>query len=278
MATTPLLAAFEGQMDTIGQFNMSDDFGITIGAPNDMAIFQFAPSNPNTTYWLEGSTTTTSELAVTFTVGATGSFGAPYWVVVVAHTNGQLAGFPASGIDLPREWNVEPSLDGSFTPPTLHYIPTTGTKGRGVLAGKKLVTADPGLGGTIIVPLDWAALIPAITDQSWTGHINLLVWLERSTGSATPTLDIVSQYTTSATLALSTETLSVPNRDTGRQVGKGVDGPFRRCPVTGFAHLVNRMVPDGWREGTLVSPRAWDPEEPEPRPDLGPDVWGTDDF
>jgi hypothetical protein len=189
----------------------------------------------------------------------------------VAHTDGTLTGFPAHGAALDDDFSLF-SLDGSFTQPT--SAPAPGKLG--ILAARYLLTADLAAAGTVDVPLDAAAFIPAITDQSWTGNLYLSVWLSRHASSgATVSVtfdDPGAQY--SSTLRLPAETLSRSNRDTGRPTPWGkAESPLQRCPVTGLAILGERMVPDGYREGLLVHPLAYDPPEPDPRPDYAESPW-----
>lgn len=253
-------------MDGAGQFNTQDLLGLTLGNSNDLMVVRFS-TGATTTYWMDASASLTPEFSLRLTVQSLGMTGAPFWVYAATPIDGTITGFPVHGVDMPASRNLY-SLDGSFTQTSTHQIPA-GKQTQGILAGKVLVPANLAVAATLTISLDMAAFIPASTNQSWAGSLYLNLWLVRSTGSATPTADFLNPGTPSAALLLPSTTLSVPNRDTGRRGPAGARGPYRRCPVTGLAVLGERMVPDGYREGTLVHPDAYDPPEPEPRPDFG---------
>jgi hypothetical protein len=55
-------------------------------------------------------------------------------------------------------------------------------------------------------------------------------------------------------------------------------GQVERCPVCGFLTTRDQMVPDGYREGSLICPDCWDPPDPtrDHSPRLGLDLLGDD--
>ena len=269
MTTTPLLASLQGQTDLSGQFSTSQALALTTSGANDLMVVQFSPNVTNTAYWIESSTTLAPELSLTLPIQAGGSSGAPFYIYVVAPSDGTLLGLIFDGVDLPAQHNVY-SLDDSFTQPKLHSIPA-GAKTLGVLAAKYRVAANVSNGNTITVPLDMAALIPAITNQSWTGKLYLNIWVGPG-GGGTPSINLNTGAIT-ISINLSTATLTTPNRDTGRSGKANAQSPYQRCPVTGFTVLGEEMVSDGYRDNTLVSAKAFDPPEPPPRPDIGEQDW-----
>ena len=265
MSTTSLICVEDGSHDLVGldgtfqttSFNTFNP-GIThTGSFLGIGLARFAYTGASTTFWLDSSTTVTPEFSLRLTVD--GGNGYPFDLSIAAHISGTKTGFPTNGVStLPATYWVD-------------LVPTApSTAPRGILLAKKRIAADPGV--TLDVPLDMAGIIPAITDQSWNGSIYLVLWVTRASSSNCTFFyqDLQGLSGASgATLLLPATTLSVSNRDTGRQGPAGARGPYRRCPITGRAVLGERMVPDGYREGTLVHPDAYDPPEPEPRPDFG---------
>jgi len=251
MTTTPVICSEGGTL--VASTFVIGGILVVNSVASHLIILEFTLTTNPTTYWVNSSELYSE--TILHLVHPSTPTGAPLIVYVVAHIDGTLGALPLTLGALPDRWWLH-SLDtwDYFVHP---LAPITGTT-QGVLAGKHTITTAS---GTTDISINMAALIPAITNQSWTGKVYLNLWVDPK-----PTAYNMEITRASCTLALPSDTMSAPNRDTGRSGSAEVGSPYGRDPISGFASLQSTWVEDGYRKGLKVDPRSWDPPEPPSRP------------
>ena len=103
------------------------------------------------------------------------------------------------------------------------------------------------------------SLMPYITSSSWNGYICLTIFSSQYVG-----VSLHSSRGTTASLHPTLTTNEVAFH-TGILQGPAVGhrARSRLCPRTGLPVSSDEMVRDGYSEGLMVSPEAWDPEAPD---------------